>query len=215
MKKILCLVLIFVFCCNYCVFADGITDNEIQKLKDFGIVVGDPDGNLRLDDYVTVGEASKIICVIMGINDMSQTILPENFPLGYDNWASRYIYYMNLIEMVKIPENAEGYAENFISSADVIKMILKALGYLDSIKGEEITECLKLSTQLGITKGVSLIADENIKREDMAKLVINSLSVPIMAMSGYDAEKGPQFLVLNGKNGTELETLEIRLENNK
>ena len=214
MKKVLCLVIVLVFCFNLTAIA--LSNDETEKLKDFGIMVGDPDGEMRLDDFVTVGEASKMICVMMGVNDVSNTILPENYPLSYDNWASKYIYFMELTKLVELPENAENYQESFISADDAVKMILKPLGYLDSLKDKNTAECLKLSAQLGITKGVSLVTGDNITRKDMAKLLVNSLNVPIMAMTGFDAKTGEgSYKVLDGKNGTSFETVETRLKGNK
>ena len=83
MKKLL--VSIFVLCLimssTVFVFAKMPTQEQVNELREYSIMVGDPDGDMRFEDTLTRAEAVKLIYNISGFgeNGTRQETLRNNF----------------------------------------------------------------------------------------------------------------------------------------
>lgn len=65
MKKILCMILTIALVCSAAALASEPTQKQLDDLKRYGIIEGDPDGALRLEDGIKRSEAVKIICTML------------------------------------------------------------------------------------------------------------------------------------------------------
>ena len=124
MKKILCVLLIFVLSLSS-VFATA-SDEQLKDLKDLKIMVGDEDGNMRLDDSITRAEAAKMICVIQGIgtDSFADTVEPSAFPdVADSHWAKNYINAMKDLQIMIGDEKGNFNPEAEITNEEIIKTL--------------------------------------------------------------------------------------------
>ena len=62
-------------------------------------------------------------------------------------------------------------------------------------------------------KDLYLEGPDDVTRATVAVMLVNSLDVPLMRMSGFDfSENTAEFIIMDGKNGVELETFRTILE---
>ena len=64
--------------------------------------------------------------------------------------------------------------------------------------------------QLGVTKSVPLITDKPVTRGQTAKLICNSLDIPVMMQTSYG--ENSEYVIMNGKNGGEFRSIRTELE---
>ena len=64
MKKVLALLVALMLLCSSVAFASTDIDKVVFELTSFGILKGDGDGNLRLEDTVTRAEFVKMIVMV-------------------------------------------------------------------------------------------------------------------------------------------------------
>ena len=76
-RKIICLILIAGLLPAICAGANepkpGYIKDEMQILKENGIIKGDPNGDLRPDDELTRAEFAVILCRVMGVEELART----------------------------------------------------------------------------------------------------------------------------------------------
>jgi hypothetical protein len=122
----------------------------VELLKRFGIIQGDPDGNMRLGETITRGEIAKVIVVAMGQESAALLAAaePPAFPDVADHWARGYIAVARKLGV------AGGYDDNTfrprspVTNAEVLTMLLRATGlqptgpwpdsYLNAARGARV-----------------------------------------------------------------------------
>lgn len=211
MKRILSLVLIISLLSGIVVFADAgifdssdLSESQIKDLYDLGIMTGDENGNLRLNDRITRAEAAKMICVtgnIKPVYDITENIFGD---VSASHWAYGYICALKDKGIVQGDELGNFNPQKSITNEEIIKMIVVLLGY------RELAEQLGgypagyngAATGLGITNNMKLIPKTDAVRKSVAMMLCNSLDVPIMVKKDEDNDEGNEvYVILNGKNG--------------
>ncbi len=208
MKKIisLCLIVIMLFSTA---FAEDTADrkNQMEDLKKLGIMVGDEDGNLRLDDKITRAEASKMICVAAGLS--TQAVDGGNvFPdVSDSHWGYKYIYALNEKGIVCGDENGNFNPEDNITNEEIIKIVVGILGYspIAEVRGGYPAGFKTVASQYGITEGFSFETDTPAIRADVALIIYRALDIPIM--KEFQKQDAVEYKILNGENGTIRKTL--------
>lgn len=102
----------------------------VDLLKRFGIIAGDPGGNMRLTDTITRAELAKIVVVAMGQGAAADKAMAEApaFADVKGHWAAGHI------AVVKRLGIASGYADatfrpgNPVTNAEALTMLLRAVG---------------------------------------------------------------------------------------
>ncbi len=209
MKKLLVVVMVFAMMFN--VFAAELPE-YMADLTKYGIIEGDPDGDLRLEDTITRAEMVKIVMASMCLAESlvkTDTVF-EDVTEAY--WASGYInaaYEMGIIngksETVFDPEANVTYEE-------AVKMLVCATGYAEMAKanGGYPFGFMIIAGQRGFLEGLDVVATEDAVRGDIAAMVNNTLDIPLMFQVGFGAHTVYQ--VMDGKNGNRLITLRTDLE---
>lgn len=199
--------------------ATGLSKEQQADLYSYGIMVGDENGDLRLNDAVTKAEAVKMICCAGKFGVNSNNILSENTlfkDVPQDHWAYRYINIAKTAGLVDGDENGNFKPEDEITYDEFIKMIVSVLGYSHTANamGGYPDGYTMVATQLGLTKLLSIKNESVAIRSDVAILVSNALDIPIMVQSGIDfstQQPKVEYQILNGENGTKLRTLRSTL----
>ncbi len=210
MKKVISLLVAsFMLLSSGVVNASELTKEQQTDLYSYGIMVGDENGDLRLNDSITRAEAVKMICCLGNIditandnhiNDKYFKDIPQ------EHWAIKYINNAKIVGIIDGDENGNFNPDDEITYNEIIKMIVSVLGYnsmADSIGGYPNGYFLT-ATQLGLIKSLSIKNDGVALRNSVAILISNALDVPIMQQSSFGANI--EYQIMNGKNGTKLIT---------
>ena len=223
MKKLLSLILvgimmlssISVFATEKAVASDNIIggtpvafETEASELVSLGILKGDPDGNLRLDDVITRAEATALITRMnANYNDiLKDYIYRPTFDDVENHWAAKEITFAHENALVGGISETTFEPDKNVTAQEFLKMIVCLLGYKEAAekKAPDYIGYILQASQSGITKDVPLITDKPLTRRQAVKIICNSLDVPLMKQSGFGANT--EYIVMDGKNGVPLET---------
>ncbi len=221
MKRIISLVMVVVFLISVPVMVNAVTDEQKAELKELGIMVGDENGDLRLNDTITRAEVIKMICVAGSINTENQeeltfSVEPETqsvykYPdVSETHWAYQYIKSAKAYGIIEGDENGNFNPENNVTNEEVIKMVVALLGYspmADTIGGYP-AGYTATATRIGLTKDMQFAVDVPAIRGDVAKIICNALDTPLMVQAGMNfSTQNAEYKIMDGKNGVDLMTL--------
>lgn len=196
------------------VFATDTADYTADLGK-YGVIKGDPDGNMRLSDNLTRAETVTLLTRLYGFNPETSDAAPANKFSDMDgHWACNAAM---IAKGLRIVDKRDGEAFNpdeNIPAEEFIKMVIGLLGYQEVAeqRGGSSHGYLIQASQLGVTKGVSVSTGNSITRNDAVQLLNNSLDIPLMVMTSFSATDDNKYTIMNGKNGVEYRTLRTMLE---
>ncbi len=172
--------------------------SDIQELNAIGIMTGDDKGNFNPSECLTRAEFAKIVCAMEGI-DFDVNVSDEGlFPdLPASHWANKYIYYVATSGYMVGGEDGMFRPDEAITGTEAMKVLVSLLGYDYKAKtmGGYPTGYETAAIELNMTKGLDIVYSDFILREEVAKLVNNTLDVPIVENIGvgklYEYEIDP------------------------
>ncbi len=156
-----------------------LSENQISKLGDSGIMVGDPDGNLRLEDTITRAETVKVLCTATEIETKNAEIKEEFSDVGTEHWAYEYINKAQDINIINGYGDSTFKPENSVTYNEFIKMLVCVTGYADKAeeKGGYPNGYIAVAEEIGITEGVIFKGDDEVTRNDVGIMILNVLDV--------------------------------------
>lgn len=182
-------------------------DNEIMyELQKYGIIEGDPNGDIRPYTTITRAEMAKILCKVL--------FLPEKENLNSvfsdvpsDHWASGYIEVAYASGLIEGNDDGTFSPDNDVKFSEAVKMIVTALGYtpVAEQKGGFPHGYAQVAAENGITKDIDHALDVTCKRNTVFKMIYNALDVPCMVQTVFGPN--PEYTIANGENGTSYQTL--------
>ncbi len=213
MKKTIAFVLIIILGLQLVVFAAP-SDEQLKDLKKYNIMVGDEDGNMRLEDTITRAEATKMVCTVLGIgvDSFANNVEPSKFPDVPDShWAKNYINAMKDYAIVVGDENGNFNPEAEVTNEEIIKMLVTALGYapMADMTGGFPMGYTRTAQKIGVTEGLKLEVETPAIRGDVAQMFAIALDIPIMVQNSWSPD-GATYAILDGSAGTELETMRTK-----
>lgn len=208
MKKYISLLLaILVIASSVMVFAEKPDEAGLETLKKYGIMVGDPDGNLRLEDTITRAEAAKMIITLQNYapNTEDNSVLMEKseFPDVWEtHWAKPYINTAKALRIIEGDEKGNFNPENNITNEEIVKMLVSALGYspMAETTGGFPGGYINTSSRIGLTEGLVFEVGTAATRSDAAKLFINALDIPLMGQTKWSADGSHEYVIFDGNN---------------
>lgn len=211
MKRILAIVSAIILSASLTAFATP-DEEMLADLKSLEIMVGDDDGNMRLEDTITRAEAAKMICAVQGITpDSLETNLEGSVfeDVADSHWAKGYINAVWRMGAAVGDEKGCFNPEAEITNEEIIKMLVNILGYEEMATqfGGYPTGYTRVAQRLGITKNLMLEVDGAAIRGDVASMFATALDTPLMIQSGWSADGTTSYVVYDGLNGVELRTL--------
>lgn len=215
MKKLICVILCVMCFASQAAFSSSeeLTESRKSDLRTYGIMVGDPDGNLRENDTVTRAEAVKMLLASAGIDGISEITDSDTFPdVSADHWAYKYVCAAKKEKIVIGDENGNFNPESKVTNEEFIKMLVCILGYepMAEARGGYPAGYNVAASSYGVTKGLSLDVNADMIRRDAANAICNSLDLPLMMQTGFG--DSAEYTIMDGKNGIEKITLRIRLD---
>lgn len=180
MKKIISALLALSICLSsVCVLADGESEDIMPLLNDLEIMVGDGDGNYRLDDNVSRAEFTKIaVSASKAKNTVAVGAKVSPFTdVTYKHWSAPYV------RAAVTAGIAEGYIDatfrpdNTVSYEEALTMLLRVLGYTtDDFGFSWPYGQVGLADSLDITKNTDANIGDALTRRQVARLVYNTLN---------------------------------------
>lgn len=212
MKKLLILVLIFCLYSNV-VFAASNTD----VLIDYGIIHGDPDGNLRLSDTITRAEFTKVIVEAASVSKDSYNTESPFTDVPHSHWAAKYVSAAYKSGIIAGMSEGIFAPDSPVTNEQAVKMIVCALGYgikADRIGGFPFAH-MKIADELGILKGLDVTGSKPATRGDVFTMIYNALDIPLMMEVAQDPPSLSSVLIaiMDGNHGVPLVTFRTMLEN--
>lgn len=203
MRKILSLMLIVVMISfSFAIPVYAADNNAVTVLNALEILIGDELGNLNLDKPITRAEYATILLRVLNVNSGHST--EEIFlDVPTTHWAYSAINDAYNLKIINGCGDGTFRPDNNVSYEEAVKMIMCVLGYepFASSKGGYPTGYLVAANQAKVTSGVS----SKMTREDVAQLIFNALSTPMMEQTSYGNDV--EYSILNGKNNNDYVTL--------
>ena len=174
-------------------------DNEsgmLSLLAELKIMSGDPDGNMRLDDYVSRAEFTKIAVASSSYkNGVATNLAISPFPdVTYQHWAAPYVRVGVTNGLVNGYPDATFKPDGTVLYEEAITIMIRVLGYTDADFGVAWPSGqIGLANSLDMTDGISCTAGDAMNRRQVARLVYNSLKTKIKGqqsalISVFDAQ---------------------------
>jgi len=160
--------------------------SEANRLKTLGIIAGFPDGSLGLDRTISRAEFAKVIAIATGNEIIADAMVnsPTKFSdakvgvwyTGYVNVASELGYILGYPDGTFKPNQP-------ITNAEVLTILLRALGYDDRLPGSWPTDYLVKANELGITDDVTFAAKAAALRGDAFIFTSRTLDTDMVSWS--------------------------------
>lgn len=192
------------------------------ELGKYGIMQGDPDGNLRLADSISRAEFAKMIMVTK--ESASYTPVDTEFTdVSETHWASGYIAACVESEILNGMGDGTFAPDAPVTHEQAVKMVVCALGYgaVAEHLGGYPGGYFSVAKSRGCLAGIPMDAVPA-TRGEIAGLLAASLDVPhaetdeefFFDHNGRLA-KNPTTVVYDGSNGNPLRTFRTELEKNR
>ncbi|SHJ60804.1 S-layer homology domain-containing protein [Dethiosulfatibacter aminovorans DSM 17477] len=190
MKKLLLLIILIINLLTVSAYSVEFKDVEgmeceeaVEFLSAYGVVNGYSDGVFGPEEYVTRGQMSKILSIILGYGDY-----PDDFKSSFsdmdDHWANAYVEVAAGLEIIKGYEDGTFRPDEPVSYPEAVTMILRSLGYTDeSLTGDWPYDYMVKAGSLGILKGMEMSSDYA-SRCDIASIIYESLFLDMGRVEG-------------------------------
>lgn len=175
----LILALIIVLSSFTGVFASNFQDTG-AILKEIGVLTGDTEGNLMLDEHLNRQDMVILISRLYKQENIAKNYEGLNIFKDLDQGASYYIPYINWAKdqnlIQGIAPDRFGYGQE-TSVQEFQTVLVRVLNYQDQAsKWDEIPN---FSKELGLMKDLDLAGDSKLTRGQMAKMIINALDLKV------------------------------------
>ena len=186
----------------------------VDELFKYGIMKGDPDGNLRSGDAVTRAEAVVLLTRLCEdySNILKESIFESPFDDVINHWAAPEILYAYKNNLIDGTSGTTFEPERNVTVQEFAKMLVTLLGYKEPSerRGGFPNGYFVTASSLGLMDNLNTPITENALRMDVALVIANSLDIPHMKQSGFG--ENSEYIVMDGKNDTSLETFRTILE---
>jgi len=184
-KRILALLTVMVMVLCFIPTAFAADEEAILEVTSLGIVKGDGNGNLRLEDDVTRGEFATIVTRLMGYDDIviGRGTMFSDVPESHVH--SGAIALMSEFGYINGDGKGHFYPDNPITVQDCLKILVCATGYeMDAkAKGGYPAGYIAVATKFDMTKRLERTIRQNATRGDVIQMVYHALYVDILEPS--------------------------------
>ena len=191
MKKILCIILSTVLIATASLNVLAVSDNTVDTITDLGIMIGDENGNLNLDENITRAEFTTIVLRMLGLADGGSNAATNFADVPMTHWASGAIGLAAQLKIVNGYGDGNFGPEDPVRYEEATKMIVAALGYtpMAEANGGYPGGYQIVASQKGLFADVSGVAMSSpATRGNIATMIVNALTVPLMEQTGYGSE---------------------------
>lgn len=207
LKKVTALVIVLAMALSSVAFAsfsdvseDASYNEAVQVMSSLGLLVGYEDGTFGPDKTITRAEFAAVIVRALGMEDAAKgasvnTIFTD---VPADHWASGYVQIANQQGIILGYGDGNFGPDDEVLYEQAVKMIECALGYgvkFKNVADAYPTSYLAQANADGITVGASGKIGDKASRAVVARLVYNSLDVPMMVQTTIGGNNGDEYQV--------------------
>lgn len=159
--------------------------NAAQMVASLGLIDGVSTTELGADNLVRREDAAKIVALTAGL-DVLKTETSSFSDVTTDN---KYLSYIEACLKAGIISKSDTYRpRDFIRGTEILKMLTTAMGYSDVLTklGSYPTNVYELTRKLELAKGVDLVLDDYASKEDILRIIYNSLLAPTVDISAFN-----------------------------
>lgn len=220
MKKILSTVLaIAMLTSTGYAFEDiggSVYEKEIIELKEWNYLKDWGEVKFRPEITVSRGDAAVILTkVLYPFEDFSGTTANPIFTdIDGKHPSGKIITILHANNIITGFEDGTFRPYDEITAAQLINICVKMTGYsqfVEQTEGKWYEGVIKTALKYGFTDGITLDAEKPVTREQMAKLLHNTVNIPLVLTTGFimgeDGTPIVQTAIADGEHGTEYRTL--------
>lgn len=211
-NKLLIFIITCAICLNISAYADEHKTNNIETLEKYGIIQGDDNGELKLNNYITRSEVATVVCKLLCLDLTDEkscfTDVTDDF------WGKNYINVAYKYNIIHGYGNMCFKPNQNITYAETIKVLVSCLGYapIAEKNGDYPSGYITIARDLGIIANTSYNPDELLMRKDVFNMIYNSLDIPIAIEENYGEKR---ILIMDGRyDDTPLTTLRMSFAEN-
>ncbi|MDF2865437.1 MAG: hypothetical protein K0R72_246 [Clostridia bacterium] len=152
-------------------------EDEVKVLKAIGVLSGDSNSYMNMDDYITRAEVAKIVSVtnqsVLGIPVKRSN---NSFTDISNNWARDYISQAYGIGVMDGVTSSRFYPDNVISIEQILDILDNEVGYYGITEQDVATamnETLKITYNLSTTRILADYTSYNVKKNDYTSIRVN------------------------------------------
>jgi len=165
--------------------------SEVVRAQALGILKGDDQGNLNLDQPITRAEALALIVRISGLEKSAdlmagQTQFADVNAAPNLQWATGYINLGVGQEIVNGYPDGTFKGSNQVTYAEMAKMLLYAMNYGVTVEGGQWPAAVMgKADDLGVFDKVNALPNVPALRGDVVMMIDNSLTINHLVQTGY------------------------------
>ncbi|EOD01852.1 S-layer homology domain-containing protein [Caldisalinibacter kiritimatiensis] len=185
-KRLTALLIIFIILFSSLAVAQEVTEEQkeaAEKLVALGILTGYDDGSLKLENHITRAEFTTLaVRIILKDKEVDQYQKDSRFnDVKKDHWASGYINIAVEEGLINGYNDGTFRPENKITYSEVITILVRLLGYDDSLdeNKEWPLNYIQKALELGIDNGEVIIPDSYSTRGEVVYYIYNTLLVKL------------------------------------
>lgn len=205
------LAMMMLLCFNgFCVSANtSVSSRVLLDLQGFGIVSGDENGELNLQENVTRAEFCKMVAIMINGSIMHGLFEDRFADVGDAHWASAYINMMAAYGLINGIDKNNFNPDGSITYEQAMKVLVIALGYESRAEaaGGYPDGYKTIGIDLEIGKNVSGKSNQPLIRADVMTMIYNCLDVrlpePILDQSGGYVIGNETYRTILSGNATE------------
>jgi len=159
--------------------------NASQMVASLGLMEGISSKELGADYLVRREEAAKIVALAAGLN-VIKTETSSFSDVAADNKYSDYIEACLKADIISKSDNFR--PRDFVRGTEILKMLQTAMGYSEVLTklGSYPTNVYELTRKLELAKGVDLVLDDYASKEDILRILYNSLLAPTVDIAAFN-----------------------------
>lgn len=165
--------------------AKAATDEAVFEVRALGILKGDENGELRLEDDVTRGEFAAIVVRMLGYEDLASAQYTMFKDVPENHIHSGAIALIDRLGFVSGDGNGYFYPDKSITVQECLKILVHSVGYEIAAqgKGGYPNGYVAIANQLELTKGLGRTLQQNATRGDVTEMVYHALYVDLLEQS--------------------------------
>lgn len=184
-------------------------EEAMAMLGGLGIYKGDSGigGPARPDDPITRAEVSAVVTRMLGKEKTAKAM--ENYAPPFvdaaqiPSWAWGYVSVASSLGIVKGYPDGSFKAGNNVTHAEMLAMLVRALGHDSLVKGVWPTNYIVYGHSLGLTDGVEVFANLPATRGEVAMMAANAMEADVYDEVAGEELKGKSLLTGELRSGFE------------
>lgn len=168
---------------------DAELEKVVKRLEALGLVAGYGNGDYGVDRTINRAEFATLIVRARGLQQGAQLAqFQSNFTdVHTSDWFSGFVNVAAGQEIIKGFPDKTFRPKNEVTYAEAVTMIIRALGYEPSVKGEWPNSMIAKASELNITKTITS-PNSPATRGDIFKMLDNALRVDLMEQIEYGTD---------------------------